>query len=35
VAWTIVASIGDRQTDLEGGNAERGFLVPYQLDHVP
>lgn len=26
--WTIVLTLGDQPSDLEGGHAERGFLLP-------
>ena len=33
--WTIVASIGDQQSDLSGGHAERGFKLPNPFYEVP
>ena len=33
--WTIVASIGDQESDLAGGHAERTFKVPNPFYEVP
>jgi predicted secreted acid phosphatase len=33
--YTIVANVGDQPSDLEGGHAERGFLLPDPFYRVP
>lgn len=31
----VVATIGDQQSDLDGGHAERGFLIPNPFYYIP
>lgn len=33
--WTIIATVGDQESDLVGGNAERGFKLPNPFYHIP
>lgn len=33
--WKIVASVGDQNSDLDGGYAEKGFLIPNPYYFVP
>jgi predicted secreted acid phosphatase len=33
--YTVVASVGDQMSDLDGGFAERGFLVPNPFYFIP
>ncbi len=33
--WTIIASIGDQFSDIEGGYAERGFKLPNPFYQIP
>lgn len=33
--YTIIANIGDQQNDLDGGHAERAFLIPNPFYSVP
>jgi acid phosphatase len=33
--YTIVANVGDQPSDLEGGHAERAFLLPNPFYRVP
>ena len=33
--YTIIASIGDQQSDLQGGYAERGFQLPNPFYYLP
>jgi predicted secreted acid phosphatase len=33
--YTVVASVGDQMSDLDGGYAERGFLVPNPFYFIP
>lgn len=33
--WTIIATIGDQESDLAGGHAERGFKLPNPFYQIP
>lgn len=33
--WTIIATVGDQESDLSGGNAERGFKLPNPFYLIP
>ena len=33
--YTILASVGDQRSDLDGGHAERGYLLPNPFYFVP
>jgi hypothetical protein len=33
--WTIIATIGDQESDLVGGHAERAFKLPNPFYHTP
>ncbi len=33
--YTILASVGDQRSDLDGGHAERGFLLPNPFYFIP
>lgn len=33
--YTILANIGDQPSDLKGGHAEKGFLLPDPFYRVP
>lgn len=33
--YTIVVNVGDQRSDLDGGHAERGFLVPNPFYYIP
>lgn len=33
--YTIIANVGDQPSDLEGGHAERGFLLPNPFYRIP
>ncbi len=33
--YTIIANMGDQPSDLEGGHAERGFLLPNPFYQIP
>ncbi len=33
--YTIIANVGDQPSDLEGGHAERGFLLPDPFYRIP
>ncbi len=33
--WKVLASIGDQQSDLDGGFAEKTYLIPNPFYHVP
>jgi hypothetical protein len=33
--WTIIATIGDQYSDLEGGHAERAFKLPNPMYRIP
>lgn len=33
--YTIIANVGDQQSDLDGGHAERGFLLPNPFYYIP
>jgi acid phosphatase len=33
--FTIVANVGDQQSDLDGGHAERGFKLPNPYYYIP
>jgi acid phosphatase len=33
--YTIIANMGDQPSDLEGGHAERSFLLPNPFYRIP
>jgi Predicted secreted acid phosphatase len=33
--WTIIATVGDQESDLVGGHAERGFKLPNPFYRIP
>jgi hypothetical protein len=33
--YAIIANMGDQPSDLEGGHAERGFLLPNPFYRIP
>jgi len=32
--YRIIANIGDQQSDLDGGHADRGFLIPNPFYYI-